>query len=75
MVPDHGETPVVERDVDLIGLQLVADGEIALLDLEAARAIDAAGIEARIERGEVAELLRARWRCRPRYGTSVPPAS
>ena len=41
---------VVDRDVDGIGLEAVADGQVTLLELEAAGAEDFAVIEALVER-------------------------
>ncbi|CRM45124.1 hypothetical protein [Pseudomonas sp. 22 E 5] len=49
----HAQAAVVDRDVDAVGLDVTADGQVALLELEAARTIDLALVEALVERGEL----------------------
>ncbi|MNK61151.1 hypothetical protein D3C87_803050 [compost metagenome] len=55
----HREAAAVERDLDHARLHFVADGEVALLDLEAARAGHAAFVEARVQAREVGHGLAA----------------
>jgi hypothetical protein len=59
----------------LARLHFVADDEVALLDLEAARAEHAAFVQARVEPGEIGHALRAHVISAASYGTTVPPAS
>ncbi|KAF1068319.1 MAG: hypothetical protein GAK39_03517 [Variovorax sp.] len=53
------EPAAVDREVDLARLKLVADHEVAALELEAAHAEGAALVEARVEALEVGDGLRA----------------
>ena len=54
-----GQIPAIQRDLDIAGLDLVADDQIALLDLESARTEHAAGVEANVQSREVGKRLRA----------------
>jgi len=67
----HGQAAVIHRDIDRIGLDFIADGQIALLQLEAAPAHHIALIEARIECGKLAvERTAAAQRLRPHFHTA-----
>ena len=56
----HAQAAVVDRYVDGIGLDVAADGQVALLKLETARTVDLALVEALVEGGErVAERTAA----------------
>ena len=54
----HREAAGVDRDIDFAGADFVADGQVAALDLEAARAVDRARVQALVQRGEI-QLLGA----------------
>ena len=54
----HRQTAVIHRDVDLIGLEFIADNQVALLELEAARTPHLPLVQALVQRGEIPHLLR-----------------
>ncbi|MNS19738.1 hypothetical protein D3C72_514620 [compost metagenome] len=49
----HGQAAAVDRQVDVVGAQRIAQRQAALLDLETARAGDAAVVQALIQRVEI----------------------
>ena len=49
----HAQAAIVDRDVDAVGLDVIADGQVALLELEAACTVDLALVEALVERCEL----------------------
>ena len=55
----HRQAAIVERDIDAARPDLVADGQIAPLDLETAFAIDLAIVQAPVQGREIAHVLRA----------------
>ena len=55
----YRQAAVVDRDVDLAGLELVADDQVALLELEAAAAEDFALRQPFVQAGEIGDALRA----------------
>ena len=70
----HGQAAAVHRDADLARAHLVAHDQIALLDLETARAMNLARVQAGVQSGEVGQrprpqrdlgVIEAR-ACRPR---------
>ena len=51
----HGQAAAVHRDADLARAHFVAQDQIALLDLETARAMNLARVQARVQSGEVGQ--------------------